>query len=61
MDSVFRVLRAKLDQGVVVFGKVGRERAYVFVMEGIFGLGVGSVEGNGCRWGYVRCTGVATS
>ena len=41
-------------------GKVGREGAYVFVMEGGLSLGVGSVEGNGCRWGYVRCNGVAT-
>ena len=59
MGSVFSVLRAKSDRGVGIFGKVG---AYGFVMEGSsFALGVKSVEGNGCRWGYIRCTGVSTS
>ena len=36
-------------------------RTYVFVMEGsCVGLGVDIVEGNGCRWGYIGCKGVAT-
>ena len=64
MGSLFSVLRAILDWGAVggnSQGRKGRVRTCFFVMEGsVVVLGVGSVEGNGCRWGDIRCKGVAT-